>query len=153
MARKPKVFVFSDGFHAWTVATTSRAKAIEAWGLERDPFEIGAAEEVEKGPDYDAALKAPGQVIKRGLSVDVGEVKRQPRAPKKKTPSRAERERVRKLEAEVEALAETQAADRAELEHRRQALDKEAATLEGAQAKAREAREKKQKTARAKLKA
>ena len=153
MARKPKVFVFSDGFHAWTVATTSRAKAIEAWGLERDPFEIGAAEEVEKGPDYDAALKAPAQVIKRGLSVDVGEVKRQPRAPKKKTPSRAERERVRKLEAEVEALAETQAADRAELEHRRQALDKEAATLEGAQAKAREALEKKLKTARAKLKA
>ena len=92
-------------------------------------------------------------MIKSGLSVDVGEVKRQPKAPKEKTPSRAERERVRKLEAEVEALAETQAADRAELEHRRQALDKEAATLEGAQAKAREALEKKLKTARAKLKA
>lgn len=30
MARKLKVFCYSDGFHSWTVAAPSRARALEA---------------------------------------------------------------------------------------------------------------------------
>lgn len=152
MARKPKVFVFSDGLHAWTVATTSRAKAIEAWGLERDPFEIGAAEEIDAGPDYDAALRTPGEVLKRGLAVDTGKVTRQPKPAKKKEPSKADRDRVKALEADLEALEATQASEREALAERRAALDKEETALERAHTKASDALETKLKAAKAKLK-
>ena len=152
MARKPKVFVFSDGLHAWTVATSSRAKAVAAWGMERDPFEIGAAREIESGPDYAAALDEPGVVIRRGLAVDVGKVSRQPKPAKAKAPSRAALDRVRKLEADLEALDGEQAEKRDDLARRRAALDKEQAAQDRAHAKARDALAARLKSARAKLK-
>ena len=69
MARKLKVFCYSDGFHSWTVAAPSRAKALEAWGVKRDLFKDGAAREIQIGRDREAALAAPGELIERGLSV------------------------------------------------------------------------------------
>jgi hypothetical protein len=63
MARKLKVFTWSDGFHSHTVAAPSRAKALEVWGLKRDIFKDGLASEIESGPSHDAALAAPGSVI------------------------------------------------------------------------------------------
>ena len=72
MAAKLKVFTWSDGFHAFTVAASSRPKALEAWGATQDLFKTGLAHEVEEGADRDAALASPGAVISRGLSVDVG---------------------------------------------------------------------------------
>jgi len=71
MAAKLKVFSWSDGLHVWSVATTSRPKALEAWGATQDLFKTGMAAELEGGEDYDAALKAPGKVLERTLDVSV----------------------------------------------------------------------------------
>lgn len=156
MARKLKVFCYSDGFHSWTVAAPSRAKALEAWGVKRDLFRDGAAREIQIGPDREAALAAPGELIERGLSVDIGEVerKRAPKAkPKPETPKSdaKARARVEALEAEMAALDEAQAEETAALEAERAALEREAAALARRQRKAREALKAKLKTARAKL--
>ena len=76
MARALKTFCYSDGFHAWTVAATSRPRALAAFGVKRDLFKDGSAKEIDSGPDRDAALNAPGELIERGLSVDIGEQRR-----------------------------------------------------------------------------
>lgn len=151
MARALKTFRYSDGFHAWTVATTSRAKALQAWGVKRDLFKDGSAEEIDAGPDREAALKAPGELVERGLSVDVGKVgKATPRRAKPR-PSAKARARVEALEIELAALDETQAEERADLEGRRRALEAEASALAKRQARARDAVKARLNTARAKL--
>lgn len=121
MAPRLKVFTWSDGFHAFTVAAPSRPKALAAWGMERDIFAGGLAREIKEGPDHDAALERPGEVIERGLAVDVGEVaprrkKKPPAAPKRAAPSKSARDKVRALEAELAALERDQAAARRKLE-------------------------------------
>jgi len=156
MARKLKVFCYSDGFHSWTVAAPSRAKALEAWGVKRDLFRDGSAREIQIGPDREAALAAPGELIERGLSVDIGEVARKtaPKAkpkPEKPKPDAKARARVEALEVELKALDETQAEETAGLEAEREALERRAAALAKRQAKAREALKAKLKAARAKL--
>ena len=156
MARKLKVFCYSDGFHSWTVATTSRAKALEAWGVKRDLFKDGSAREIDVGPDRAAALAAPGELIERGLSVDVGKVEKT-KAPKAKTrPVTAKsdakaRARVKALEAELEALDEAQAEEMAALEAEREALERRAKDLAKRQRRARDDLKAKLKAARAKL--
>ena len=74
MAAKLKVFTWSDGFHAFTVATSSRPKALEAWGSKQDLFATGLASQLSGGPDYEAALASPGEVVERGLAIDVGKI-------------------------------------------------------------------------------
>ena len=74
MAARLKVFTWSDGFHAFTVAASSRPKALEAWGSRQDLFATGLASELSGGPDYEAALAAPGEVIQRGQAIDVGKI-------------------------------------------------------------------------------
>ncbi len=156
MARKLKVFCYSDGFHSWTVAATSRAKALEAWGVKRDLFKDGAAREIQIGPDREAALAAPGELIERGLAVDIGAVarktprKEKPKPEKPKADAKA-RARVEALEAELTALDVAQAEETGELEAEREALETRAAALAKRQAKAREGLKAKLKAARAKL--
>jgi hypothetical protein len=156
MARKLKVFCYSDGFHSWTVATPSRAKALEAWGVRRDLFKDGSAREIDVGPDKAAALASPGELIERGLSVDIGQVERT-RAPKAKSkPDKSKsnakaRAKVAALETELEALDEAQAEETAGLEAERETLERRARDLAKRQRKAREALKAKLKTARAKL--
>ena len=156
MARKLKVFCYSDGFHSWTVAAPSRAKALEAWGVKRDLFKDGAAREIQIGPDREAALAAPGELIERGLSVDVGKVERtrapkaKPKPEKPKSDAKA-RARVEALEAELAALDEARAEETAGLEAEREALERRAATLAKRQRKARDDLKAKLKAARAKL--
>jgi len=156
MARKLKVFCYSDGFHSWTVATTSRAKALEAWGVKRDLFKDGAAREIDLGPDREAALAAPGELIERGLAVDIGEVERvKPRKakpkPEKPKPDAKARARVEALEAELKALDKAQAEEAAALDAEREALDRKAAALAKRQKKARDDLKAKLKAARANL--
>ncbi len=124
---KLKVFTWSDGFHAYTVAATSRAKALAAWGVTRDLFKDGEASEVSAGADHDAALARPGETIRRGLSVDVGQVKAvsKPRAPKK-----AAVERVATLEREVAALTAEHAAASEKIREERKRLDEAEAALD-----------------------
>lgn len=151
MPRALKVFRYSDGFHAWTVAASSRAKALAAWGMSRDLFRDGLAEEIGEGPDHAAALAAPGELIKRGLSVDVGKVERT-KAPKRKAGAGAkDRARVAALEAELARLDAAQGEETAALDARREALDREAEDLTKRQDRDREAVKAKLKAARARL--
>lgn len=156
MARKLKVFCYSDGFHSWTVAAPSRAKALQAWGVKRDLFKDGSAREIDVGPDKAAALAAPGELIERGLSVDIGKVEKT-RAPKAKArPARPKsdakaRARVEALEAELEALDKAQNEETAALEAEREALEQKATALARRQRKARDGLKDRLKAARAKL--
>jgi hypothetical protein len=153
MARALKVFCYSDGFHAWTVAATSRPKALEAWGVKRDLFKDGSAVEAPDGPDREAALKAPGELIERGLSVDIGKVERTkaPKAVKPRGPSAKDVARLELLEEELAELEAAQAGETETLETRRAALEEEAAALAGRQAKAAQALRAKLKAARAQV--
>lgn len=153
MAAKLKVFCYSDGFHAWTVAASSRAKALAAWGVSRDLFKDGSAKQIDSGPDHDAALEAPGELIERGLSVDIGKVEKTSAAksPKTRKPSEKEKARVAALERELEELDEARAEEVEALEARRAALEKDARDLERRHDKARDALKASLKTARAKL--
>jgi hypothetical protein len=144
MAARLKVFTWSDSFHAYTVAATSRAKALAAWGLNRDIFKDGMAEEIDAGADWDAALAAPGAVIERPLSVSVDKIRAlspkaaarsKTKAPAQKPtagPSKAVLKRATMLRSELDALAEAHAAATAKIETRRSALDAEAQRLDAA---------------------
>ncbi|HYD26657.1 hypothetical protein [Brevundimonas sp.] len=156
MARKLKVFCYSDGFHSWTVAASSRAKALEAWGVKRDLFKDGSAREIDVGPDKAAALAAPGELIERGLAVDIGRVERtkpvkaKPKQEKPKSDAKA-RARVEALEAELDALEEAQAKESAALDAEREALERRVRDLAKRQRKARDQLKARLKAARAKL--
>ncbi|WP_312406398.1 hypothetical protein [Brevundimonas sp.] len=122
MAAKLKVFTWSDGFHAFTVATTSRPKALEAWGSRQDLFATGLARPLTGGPDYDAALAAPGEVVARGLAIDVGKIGKAKRV-KTRGPSKAKAARIEKLDAALADLDQHHQAALADFETRQAALD------------------------------
>ena len=122
MAAKLKVFTWSDGFHAFTVATSSRPKALEAWGLKQDLFATGLASQLSGGPDYEAALASPGEVVERGLAIDVGKIgKAKPAKPR--GPSRAKAARIEKLKTALADLDERRQAEMADFEERQAALN------------------------------
>ncbi|MEN5363624.1 hypothetical protein [Brevundimonas intermedia] len=129
MAPRLKVFTWSDGFHAFSVATSSRPKALEAWGSKQDLFATGLASELSGGPDYEAALASPGEVVERGLTIDIGKISR-PKAKASAGPSKARRERVAKLEVALEALDGDHQAASAELDAKQQALNDRRAALD-----------------------
>ena len=129
MAPRLKVFTWSDGFHAFSVATSSRPKALEAWGSKQDLFATGLASELSGGPDYEAALASPGEVVERGLTIDIGKISK----AKTKTsagPSKARREKVAKLETALEALDGDHQAASADLDAKQQALNEQRAALD-----------------------
>lgn len=144
MAPRLKVFTWSDGFHAFTVAAGSRPKALAAWGMERDIFASGLASEIREGPDYETALARPGEVIERGLAVDIGEAahrrktSRAAATAKRAGPSPAARERVRTLRAELKALEREQAAARRDLEAEAARVDRALERLKQTQARERD---------------
>lgn len=104
MAARLKVFTWSDGFHAFTVAASSKPKALAAWGIGQDIFKSGLAQEVDGGPAYKAALASPGEVVQTGEAVDVGALKKAPKARAKAGPSAAQKARVAALEKALEAM-------------------------------------------------
>ena len=121
MAAKLKVFTWSDGFHAFTVATSSRPKALEAWGSKQDLFATGLASQLSGGPDYDAALTSPGEVVERGLAIDVGKIgKAKPAKPR--GPSKAKAAEIEKLQAALADLDERHLAVMADFEEQQAAL-------------------------------
>ncbi|CAN5300072.1 hypothetical protein BH10PSE2_BH10PSE2_19470 [soil metagenome] len=152
---KLKVFTWSDGFHAFTVATTSRPKALQAWGISANIFASGLASQITTGPDHDAALASPGEVIQRGQAIDLGKISKAPKAepkPAKPEPAkpdpdatdRARRDAVaaaqaerKALKADLAALDARQAEERADLHARRAALDAEETALAAEHRKAR----------------
>lgn len=133
MARAPKVFTWSDGFHRYTVAATSRAKALAAWETDRDLFKEGVATEAPDAPDARAALAAPGAVIRRAEGGLEAAVDKLPKPAPKKTDAAAEAKRKRALADAETALEEAEDEQReaeADLEQRRRALEAEAQALE-----------------------
>lgn len=122
MAAKLKVFTWSDGFHAFTVATSSRPKALEAWGSKQDLFATGLASQLSGGPDYEAALASPGEVVERGLTIDVGKIgKAKPAKPR--GPSKAKAAKIDKLQAALADLDERHQAVRADFEEQQATLN------------------------------
>jgi len=122
MAVKLKVFTWSDGFHAFTVATTSRPKALEAWGSKQDLFATGLASQLSGGPDYEAAMASPGEVIERGLAIDVGKFARA-KSAKARGPSKAKAAKIEKLQAALADLDERHQAVRADFEGQQATLN------------------------------
>ena len=129
MAPRLKVFTWSDGFHAFSVATSSRPKALEAWGSKQDLFATGLASELSGGPDYDAAVASPGEVVERGLTIDIGKISK-PKPMTSAGPSKARRQKVAKLEAALERLDADYQTASADLDARQQALNDARATLD-----------------------
>ena len=134
MARKLKVFSWSDGLHDYTVAASSRAKALEAWDVGRDLFKDGTAKEVAHGAHHAAAVAAPETVITTPAGGLGAALKALPAKARRK-PSKAETVRAEKLaalKAELEAVEDEVEASELAFAERRSALDaEEAAAAEG----------------------
>lgn len=134
---RSKVFTWSDGFHAFTVAASSRPKALKAWGMTQDIFKSGLAREITDGPAFDAALAQPGKVIQTGEAVDVGSISKAPRRSHSTGPTPAQKARVADLEGRLERLDTTQATEIGNIEAEMAALQKQRSLLEGEYAAAR----------------
>ena len=125
-----KVFTWSDGFHAFTVAASSRPKALKAWGMTQDIFKSGLAREITDGPAFDAALAQPGEVIQTGEAVDVGSISKAPRRSHAAGPTHAQKARVADLEGRLERLDTTQLTEIGNIEAEVAALQKQRSALE-----------------------
>lgn len=144
MAARLKVFITSDGLTDYVVATSSRPKALTAWGVHQDLFKTGQARETDDPKLVKAALAQPGEVLRRSAGEPVLP-KARPKPAKSKGPTKAQRERLAKAEAALEAVAAERAAAVDDLAAERDALDQKEAELEKrfarAEAKARAALE------------
>lgn len=147
MAPRLKVFSWSDGFHSWTVATSSRPKALDAWAVEQDLFKSGLAHEITDGPEREAALAEPGTVIRTGVAIDPGPMK-----PQKPDPGQARRRKAKSQAAEIQtridALDATLSDKVGSLQAERDGLERKIADLEAEAGTARTALVKKLKTLR-----
>lgn len=151
MPPRLKVFTWSDGFHSHPVAVSSRAKALAAWGAGQDLFKSGFAREVTSGPDYDAALASPGQVMRRGEAIDMGKVTRDAPPAKRTGPTKAQIGKVKALESELEALDGARQTQMATLERKHEALERDMRRAEERHARARDALKRRLATARKRL--
>jgi len=132
MARKLKVFSWSDGLHDYTVAASSRAKALEAWDVGRDLFKDGTAKEIADGAARGAALDAPETVITTPAGGLGAALKALPAKARRK-PSKAETARAEALaalKARLEAVEDDAEASELAFAERRAALDAEEAAAE-----------------------
>lgn len=133
MARKLKVFRTAIGFHDAYVSAPSRKAALQAWGTDKDLFARGVAEEVTDPILAEAALAAPGEVIRvsRGGAIEqLAELAKAPKrakrappieaaeAPAKPPTPRPSRAALDKAEAALERLRVEQAAERQALADR-----------------------------------
>ncbi len=152
MAQRLKVYCWSDGLSAYTVATTSRAKALAAWGFHRDLFRDGEAKEITAGPDYEAAKAAPGQTITRSTGASVPPSRRRKGSAKQADQRRAvERARLQRLGEAIAQLSEEERSAEAEIERERKALAGKEARLVDRMHARREALEQKRDEVRARL--
>lgn len=132
MARAPRVFTWSDGLHAYTVATSSKVKALAAWGVTRDLFKDGEAQEILEGADVEAAIARPGEVIRSQLAVSAPEERvktsktGRPARPAPVKPSKAQVARANALKREIAGLEREGEALETEVAARRARLEREA---------------------------
>lgn len=123
MAVRLKVFVTSDGLTDYVVATSSRPKALAAWGSHQDLFKTGLAHETEESALVTAAMAQPGEVLRRpaGSRATLQKLKAIKPAARGKPagPSKAALRKVADLEARLAAGDAAHAREMAEIEARR----------------------------------
>ncbi len=147
MAARLKVFSTSNGLTESLIAVSSKAKALEAWGVHQDLFKEGLAREIDDPAAVQLALSRPGEVVTRSaLDPDALEAalaalpkakpgKAKPGKPdKKRGPSKEAVERVRKLEAKLADHDGRHTAALDDVARRRAELDDEERRLRGSYA-------------------
>lgn len=130
MAPKLKVFTWSDGFTAFSVATTSRPKALAAWGVKQDLFATGLASEIKTGKDYQAALKSPDQVFERSLKIDVGAVTKRPIQKSNESATATKKLKAAQLAKDMDAVQSKYEQQAAELDAEAAKISKRRAKLD-----------------------
>ena len=128
MAARLKVFVTSDGLTDYVVATTSKVKALAAWGSHQDLFKTGLAHETDDPELVKAATAKPDEVLRKPAGSRAELTKLTPaRREKPKGPTPAQRKRVADLEKRLGDLDRdyVRAVDR--LEQQRAAVERELA--------------------------
>ena len=139
MAARLKVFVTTDGLTDYVVATSSKPKALAAWGSHQDLFKTGLAHETDDPELVKAATAQPGVVLRRAADT-VGalaklKVARKPAPPtpvkpqEPAGPSRAALKKVADLEKKLEAIDRARDQALRKIEQRRAALDREAEAI------------------------
>lgn len=135
MAPRLKVFVTSDGLTDYIVATTSKVKALEAWGSHQDLFKTGLAHETDDPELAKAAAAQPGEVLRRPAGTRGELAKLKPAKPKKaaaKSPSKAALKKVADLEKRLASAEAAHAKALQAIERKRAALEQQADDLEAA---------------------
>jgi hypothetical protein len=134
MPPRLKVFVTSDGLTDYVVATSSRPKALAAWGVRQDLFKEGQARETDDAALVAEATARPGEVLRRpaGTRGELARLKpaRAPAKAKPKAPSKAALKKVADLEQRLAALDAEHDAAKAGLERERADLERRAEVLE-----------------------
>lgn len=153
MPPRLKVFVTSDGLTDFAVATSSKVKALAAWGVHQDLFKEGRAQETDDPELAAAAIARPGEVLRRpaGSRETLAKLKPvelpkrvkpakatmplagpspPPEPEKPKGPSRATLKRLAELEARLAELDADHARAAAGLAKERAALERRAEALE-----------------------
>lgn len=100
MTQRLKVFVTSDGLTDYVVATSSRAKALSAWGAHQDLFKTGGAHESDDPALVAMTAASPGVVLRRPADSKAALAKT-PKRAKPKGPSKAALQKVARLEQEL----------------------------------------------------
>ena len=138
MPPRLKVFVTSDGLTDFAVATSSKAKALAAWGVRQDVFKEGRAHETDDPELVAAATARPGEVLRRpaGSRGELASLK-PVKAPKPKGPSQAALKKIATLEAQLAALDDGRQQAKAKLAQERDELDRRAEAQEADYAKKR----------------
>jgi hypothetical protein len=127
MAARLKVFVTSDGLTDYVVATSSRAKALAAWGVNQDLFKEGRAHEAKDEALRAEATGRPGEVLRRPAGSRAALARLKPvKRPRPKAPSKAALQRVTALEGQIAALDAKAAAIEARLSEEIAALTRKA---------------------------
>jgi hypothetical protein len=147
MAPRLKVFLTSDGLTDYAVATSSKAKALAAWGSHQDLFKTGLAHETDDPELVAAATAQPGEVLRRPANARAalarlkpptrkaaaaapGKVEPAKVEPVKAGPSPAALKKVADLERRLADLEAEHRAAVADLQRRRAELERQAAALE-----------------------
>lgn len=136
---KLKVFAWSNGLKTYAVATTSRPKALAAWGIHQDLFADGTAREVDDPALVEAAIAQPGVVIEQAVSGGAAKAIAASKSPPRPKGPTAAQKRAAELKARLAALDDEHARAIRDIDRRRSALDDEAAALDGAHEAARAA--------------
>lgn len=131
MAARLKTFVTSDGMTDYVVATSSRAKALAAWGVRQDLFKEGRAYETNDPALIRAAAAQPGEVLRKpaGMRGNLEKLK-VARPARPAGPTKKQLKAVEMLKAKLAALARNHESVVHKIERERSRLDDKSRVLD-----------------------